>query len=331
MRIAISGLGRIGRSLLRVLLTSEALPFDLCALHDVQGAASIAYLIQNDSVRGRFSKSVVASEKGIIIGAERLDFIQSSDLPDWGAMKTDIVVDCTGRHTSKFEASRHIERGAKMVIVSAPVEGADRTVIYGFDHQSLKSEHLIISAASCTTHCLVQMLSAVKHIANIEFGLMSTVHAYTADQRLVDSPHKDLRRGRAAAINIVPTTTGAARAVSVVFPDLIGRIDGCSFRVPTPDVSLVDLTLQLSEPVAVSEMNQNFLNSARSSTILEAWSGPIVSSDILGSPASCTIDLEMTMTVGTLLKVVGWYDNEWGYANRLADILKYIADRKRFN
>jgi glyceraldehyde 3-phosphate dehydrogenase len=331
MRIAVSGLGRIGRSLVRALVTRGGLGLELSALHDIADQRSIAYLMQYDSVRGVFPKPVVTLDDVLMIGTQRIDFVQSAKVPNWESMEIDVVIDCTGSRTSRVGASKHIEHGARMVIVSAPVNDADNTVVYGYNHRSLTYDNKIISAASCTTNCLVQMLLAVKRSAKIEFGLMSTVHAYTADQRLVDSPHKDRRRGRAAALNIVPTTTGAARAVGVVIPDLLGLIDGCSFRVPTPNVSLIDLTLQLKEPIDVRDMNQSLSQSASNSLVLDARSGPIVSSDILGSPASCTIDLDMTMAVGTLLKIVGWYDNEWGYANRLVDILSYIADEDQFN
>lgn len=325
MQIAVSGLGRIGRSFIRALLLRGQAGIKLRAFHDIEQIDSIAYLLQHDSVRGTFPLPVTASSDEMIIGEQQISFAHSANPPDWGAIDIDIVVDCTGRRTSRRAAAEHLSRGAKVVLVSAPVDEPDRTVVFGYDHLMLTEKDRIISAASCTTNCLVHMLLAVQQIAQIDFGLMSTVHSYTADQRLVDGAHSDRRRGRAAAINIVPTTTGAARATGVVLTELKGRIDGCSFRVPVPDVSLVDLTLQLTEPIGVDEINQHFIKVADGSPFIAAWDGPIVSSDILGNPTSCTIDLGMTMSVGTLVKIVGWYDNEWGYANRLVDIVCYLS------
>lgn len=326
MQIAVSGLGRIGRSFTRALLLRNPANVKLKAFHDIVQLDSLVYLLKHDSVRGTFLLPILPLGDKVIIDEHDVSFFKSISPPNWGAINIDLVVDCSGQRTSRGKAIEHLQRGARAVLVSAPVDDPDRTIVYGFDHQLLTGQEKVISTASCTTNCLVHMLSTVKQIAKIEYVLMSTVHSYTADQRLVDAAHEDARRGRAAAVNIVPTTTGAARATSLVMTDLKGRIDGCSFRVPVPDVSLVDLTLQLMQPTDAKQINEQFTKTATDSSVLEAWDGPIVSSDIIGNPASCILDLGMTTTVGTLVKLVGWYDNEWGYANRMIDTLCYLEE-----
>lgn len=326
MQIAVSGLGRIGRSFIRALLARNPPRVELKAIHDVVQMDSLTYLLKHDSVRGVWSLPVLGAGDRVIIDGQEIQFLQSVSPPDWGEMNVDLVVDCTGRRTSRAKATEHLEHGAKVVLVSAPVDDPDRTIVFGYDHQLLTGQEKVISTASCTTNCLVHMLSVVQQVGQIECGLMSTVHSYTADQRLVDSAHEDARRGRAAAVNIIPTTTGAARATSLVMTELKGRIDGCSFRVPVVDVSLVDLTLQLTQPTDVKQLNEQFIKAAADSQFLDAWSGPVVSSDIIGNPTSCVLDLGMTTTVGTLVKLVGWYDNEWGYANRMIDTIGYLEE-----
>jgi glyceraldehyde 3-phosphate dehydrogenase len=323
VKVGVCGLGRIGRTFLRATAQRATTFFDVAAAADLATHEQVSYLLEHDSIRG-LSRDVQTTKEGFLLGKWPVTFVSGSSVPDWKELEVDVVLEATGRHESRVYRA-HLEAGAKCVLVSAPAEEVDATIVFGYNHEMLQGTEKAISAASCTTNCLVPMVTVLDSLAGIEAGLMSTVHSYTADQRLVDAAHVDLRRSRAAAWNIVPTTTGAARATGRVVQDMNDRLDGRSFRVPVPDVSLVDLTVLVKRAVGVEEIAEAFEIEAGKSLIMEAKSAPIVSTDILGSSASCTVDLEMTIVIGRLVKVVGWYDNEWGYANRLADLLDYMG------
>jgi glyceraldehyde 3-phosphate dehydrogenase len=325
IRVGINGFGRIGRNLFRAAKKAGA-DIDFVAVNDLGSVETMAHLLKYDSVLGRFEGDVAATDEGIKVDGDTLKVLAVRDpkeLP-WGDLGVDVVVESTGIFTSREKAAFHLDAGAPFVIVSAPSSGADATFVVGVNDDTFDAAaHKVISNASCTTNCFVPMIKVLDDAFGVEQGLMTTVHAYTGDQSLVDGPHSDLRRARAAAINIIPSSTGAARATGLVLEAMQGKLDGQSLRVPVPDGSITDFTGTLARDVTVDEVNDAFKAAAGSgplANVLEFSTAPLVSSDIVGSPASCTFDSRMTMAIGNLVKVFGWYDNEWGYSNRLVDI-----------
>jgi glyceraldehyde 3-phosphate dehydrogenase len=290
----------------------------------------MAHLLKYDSVLGVLPQTIAAVEGGISIDGKILKVVSERDpksLP-WGSLGVDLVIESTGIFTDRDKAATHLEAGAPMVIVSAPSNGADATFVYGVNHQDFhKSKHKVISNASCTTNCFVPMVKVLDDAFGVENGLMTTIHAYTGDQSLVDGPHSDLRRARGAAINITPTSTGAARATSLVLESMKGKLDGTSLRVPVPTGSITDFVANLKKPASVEEINAAFKAAADGPLkgVLEYTDAPIVSSDIVTNPHSCIFDSDLTMSMGSLVKVLGWYDNEWGYSNRLVDLTLHVG------
>ena len=324
-RIAINGFGRIGRLTFRNLIQMEGI--EVVAINDLTDNATLAHLLKYDSVHGKFPGTVSADEHFLYVNSKKIHAIAERDpkaLP-WKDMGIDIVIESTGRFTDRETAGLHISAGAKKVIISAPAKGDIPTIVLGVNDEVIHPDHSIYSNASCTTNCLAPMVKVLDDAFGVESGFMTTIHAYTADQRIQDSPHEDLRRARAAAISIVPTSTGAAKAVGLVLPHLKGKLNGNAMRVPVPDGSVTDFTATLKKPATVEEINAAF--KAASETylkgILEYCEEPIVSSDILGNPHSCIYDVDLTMVQGNTAKIVGWYDNEAGYSARLAQ----LADR----
>ena len=324
-RIAINGFGRIGRLTFRNLIQMEGI--EVVAINDLTDNATLAHLLKYDSVHGKFPGTVSADEHFLYVNNKKIHAIAERDpkaLP-WKDMGIDIVIESTGRFKDRETAGLHLSAGAKKVIISAPAKGDIPTIVLGVNDEVIHADHNIYSNASCTTNCLAPMVKVLDDAFGVESGFMTTIHAYTADQRIQDSPHEDLRRARAAAISIVPTSTGAAKAVGLVLPHLKGKLNGNAMRVPVPDGSVTDFTATLKKPATVAEINAAF--KAASETylkgILEYCEEPIVSSDILGNPHSCIYDVDLTMVQGNTAKIVGWYDNEAGYSARLAQ----LADR----
>ena len=324
-RIAINGFGRIGRLTFRNLIQMEGI--EVVAINDLTDNATLAHLLKYDSVHGKFPGTVSADDHFLYVNNKKIHAIAERDpkaLP-WKDMQIDIVIESTGRFTDRETAGLHLSAGAKKVIISAPAKGDIPTIVLGVNDEVIHADHNIYSNASCTTNCLAPMVKVLDDAFGVESGFMTTIHAYTADQRIQDSPHEDLRRARAAAISIVPTSTGAAKAVGLVLPHLKGKLNGNAMRVPVPDGSVTDFTATLKKPATVAEINAAF--KAASETylkgILEYCEEPIVSSDILGNPHSCIYDVDLTMVQGNTAKIVGWYDNEAGYSARLAQ----LADR----
>jgi glyceraldehyde 3-phosphate dehydrogenase len=333
VRVGINGFGRIGRNLFRAAKATNA-DIDFVAVNDLGSVETMAHLLKYDSVLGQFPAPVKATKTGIKAGDDELQVLSvrnPAELP-WGDLGVDLVVESTGIFTSKAKASVHLEAGAPLVIVSAPSDGADASFVYGVNHKDFDpKKHKVISNASCTTNCFVPLVKVLDDAFGIEQGLMTTVHAYTGDQQLVDGPHSDMRRARAAAINIVPTSTGAARATSLVLESMKGKLDGTSLRVPVPTGSITDFNAVLKKPATVDEINAAYAKAAKGSLkgVLRYTDEPIVSSDIVNDPHSCIFDSQLTMSMGTLVKVLGWYDNEWGYSNRLVDIIEYTGSKLR--
>jgi glyceraldehyde 3-phosphate dehydrogenase len=330
IRVGINGFGRIGRNLFRAARKAGA-DIDFVAVNDLGSVDTMAHLLRYDSVLGRLDDDIEATSEGIKVGGDTLQVLALRDpkeLP-WGDLGVDVVVESTGIFTSRDKAAAHLDAGAPYVIVSAPSSGADATFVVGVNDDTFDpSAHKVVSNASCTTNCFVPMIKVLDDAFGVERGLMTTVHAYTGDQMLVDGPHKDLRRARAAAINIVPTSTGAARATGLVLDAMQGRLDGQSLRVPVADGSITDFTGVLGREVTVDEVNEAFRAASQAGSlapVLDYSDAPLVSSDIVGSPASCTFDSPLTQAIGSLVKVFGWYDNEWGYSNRLVDIVLTVG------
>lgn len=323
-RVAINGFGRIGRLSFVALLAKKNV--EVVAINDITDTKTLAHLLKYDSVHGRFKGTVEATPDSLIVNGKTIKVLAEKDpskLP-WSAMQIDTVLESTGRFVDEAGAGAHISAGAKKVVISAPAKGNIPTIVLGVNDNSLKGEDKIFSNASCTTNCLAPMAKVLDDTFGIEKGYISTIHAYTSDQRLHDAPHSDLRRARAAALNIVPTSTGAAKAVGLVLPHLKGKLDGIAMRVPVPDGSLTDLTVILKKETTKEEINAAMKKAAESTMkgILEYVTDPIVSIDIVGNPHSCIFDSELTSCNGTLAKVVGWYDNEAGYSNRVADVIE---------
>jgi glyceraldehyde 3-phosphate dehydrogenase len=332
VRVGINGFGRIGRNFFRAVKASNA-DVEIVAVNDLGSLSTMAHLLKYDSVLGILPYDIKAVDGGISIDGKVLTVLQERDpkaLP-WGKLGVDLVIESTGIFTDREKAAQHLEGGAPLVIVSAPSNGADATFVYGINHGDYDpAKHKVISNASCTTNCFVPLVKVLDDAFGVENGLMTTIHAYTGDQSLVDGPHSDLRRARAAGINIVPTSTGAARATSLVMTEMKGRLDGTSLRVPVPTGSITDLVANLKKPASVEEINAAF-NAAASGPlkgVLEYCTAPIVSSDIVTNPHSCFFDSDLTMSMGSLVKVLGWYDNEWGYSNRLVDLTLHVGKSK---
>jgi glyceraldehyde 3-phosphate dehydrogenase len=329
LNVAINGFGRIGRAAFKIILDSHP-DLKIVAINDLTDTKTLAHLLAHDSCYGPYQYKVTGNTKGLEVKGKKYAIFAEKDpgqLP-WQKLKVDVVLECTGRFCNKESASLHLQAGAKKVIISAPAKkGGVKTIVLGVNEKKLKANDHIISNASCTTNCLAPAMAVIKEKFGVKKALMTTIHSYTADQRLVDGPHTDLRRARAAAINIVPTTTGAAVAVSETIPSLKGHFDGMAVRVPTPLASLCDIVCVLNKKTDADKVNQAFAKAAKSKLkgILEASNEELVSTDIIGNPYSSIIDLKSTKVVdGDLLKVVAWYDNEWGYSNRLVELAAFL-------
>ncbi len=324
VRIAISGFGRIGRNVLRALVEGGRKDLQVIAINDLFSAKDNAHLLKYDSVHGRFPGEIKVEGDSIDVGSGPIKVLAERDpkkLP-WKALDIDVVMECTGIFTDRDKAAAHLEAGAKRVLVSAPSKGADLTVVYGVNHDKLKPDHKVVSNASCTTNCLAPVAKVLNDLVGIKSGFMTTIHAYTNDQNVLDQAHKDMRRARAAAVNMIPTSTGAAAAVGLVLPELKGKLDGTAIRVPTPNVSVVDLKFIPGRETSVDEVNKAMEHAAKQQLkgILAVTAEPLVSIDFNHNPASATFDLTQTQIVdGRLVRVLAWYDNEWGFSNRMAD------------
>jgi glyceraldehyde 3-phosphate dehydrogenase len=332
-RVGINGFGRIGRQVLRAAKEQGVADLDFVAVNDLTDTKTLAHLFKYDSVHGTYDGDVEAGSGSIIVDGDEIKILSEKDpaaLP-WKDLGVDIVLESTGRFTDAAAARKHIDGGAKKVIISAPAKGEDITLVLGVNGDKYDAaKHTIISNASCTTNCLVPMVKVIRDNFGFRHGAMTTVHSYTNDQSILDLPHKDLRRARAAALSMIPTTTGAAKATSLVIPELKGKIDGISIRVPTPDVSFTDLTVEVEKPTTIAEINAAFRAAAEGPLfgILQYTEAELVSSDYIGNPHSCILDSKTTNVVdGTLVKVSGWYDNEWGYASRCVDLLRMVGAR----
>jgi glyceraldehyde 3-phosphate dehydrogenase len=333
IRVGINGFGRIGRQVLRASRLQEVADIEFVAVNDLTDTKTLAHLFKYDSVHRTYPGEVCAEDGSISVDGHEIRVFAEKDpaaLP-WKDLGVDLVLESTGRFTNADAAKKHIDGGAKKVIISAPAKGEDITIVMGVNETKYDAvKHTIISNASCTTNCLVPMVKVVKDAFGFVRGSMTTIHSYTNDQQILDLPHKDLRRARAAAMSIIPTTTGAAKATSLVMPELKGKIDGISIRVPTPDVSLTDLVVVVEKPVTIADVNGAFKAAADGpmSGIIAYTDEELVSSDYIGDPHSCIFDSKCTNVVdGTLIKVSGWYDNEWGYASRCVDLLRYVGAR----
>jgi glyceraldehyde 3-phosphate dehydrogenase len=331
VKIGINGFGRIGRNLFRAA-KKLGVDWDFVAVNDVTDAPTLAHLLKYDSVLGRFDGEVGTFDGGVMVDGQELRVLAVRDpaeLP-WKELGAQIVIESTGLFTDREKANKHIEAGAEKVVISAPAKGEDLTVVLGVNDEMYDpSQHNVISNASCTTNCVAPMAKVLDDAFGLEAAFMTTIHAYTNDQSILDLPHKDLRRARAAAINIIPTSTGAAKATGLVLPHLQGKLDGIAMRVPVPDGSVTDLVATLKREASVEEINAAYRAASESGPLsggrLVYTEDPIVSSDIVGSPASCTFDADSTMAMGKVAKVIGWYDNEWGYSNRLVDVVDLVA------
>jgi glyceraldehyde 3-phosphate dehydrogenase len=330
VRVGINGFGRIGRNFWRAATASDH-DIEIVAANDLGDVATMAHLLKYDSILGRLDQEVKVTGEGIEVGGKLIKILAERDpgkLP-WGDLGVDVVVESTGFFTNAADARKHVdEGGAKKVIISAPAKGEDLTVVLGANDEKYDGTQTIISNASCTTNCLAPMVKVLNDTFGIEQGLMTTVHAYTADQNLQDGPHKDLRRARGAAVNVVPTSTGAAKAIGLVIPELNGKLDGYAMRVPVPTGSVTDLTATVQKEATTESVNEAFKAAAaegRFKGILKYNEDPIVSSDIVTDPHSTIFDAPLTKVIGNQVKIVGWYDNEWGYSNRLVDLVKLVG------
>ncbi|MFD1858701.1 type I glyceraldehyde-3-phosphate dehydrogenase [Aeromicrobium camelliae] len=329
IRVGINGFGRIGRNFFRAARAAGA-DIEIVAVNDLTDNKTLATLLKYDSILGRLDADVTYDDEAIYVGEQKIAAFADRDPAnlDWASVGVDVVVESTGFFTDATKAKAHLEGGAKKVIISAPAKNEDLTVVMGVNHDLYDPEqHTVISNASCTTNCLAPMAKALHEGIGIEKGLMTTIHAYTQDQNLQDGPHSDLRRARAAALNVVPTSTGAAKAVSLVLPELKGKLDGFAMRVPVPTGSATDLTFTASRETSVEEIN-GILKAASEGALkgfLTYSEAPLVSTDIVTDPASCIFDAGLTKVIGDQVKVVGWYDNEWGYSNRLVDLVAHVG------
>jgi glyceraldehyde 3-phosphate dehydrogenase len=330
-KVGINGFGRIGRAFTR--LAAERADLEVVGINDITDARTLAHLLEFDSTYGRFSEQVEFDDQALIVGGRRIAVLSERDPAalDWGALGADIVVESTGKFRSREAAAAHLKGGARKVLISAPGKGVDLTVVLGVNSGAYDPlKHDVISNASCTTNCVAPMAKVLHDAFGVERGFMTTIHAYTGDQMLLDGPHKDLRRARSAAVNIVPTTTGAARATGEVIPELAGKLDGVAVRVPVQDGSLTDLAAVVGTEVTAQAVNEAFAAAAAAGPLaglLRYSTGPLVSRDIIGDRASCVFDAPLTQAAGTLVKVFGWYDNEWGYTARLADLAALVGSQ----
>ncbi|MFH1063765.1 MAG: type I glyceraldehyde-3-phosphate dehydrogenase [Candidatus Woesearchaeota archaeon] len=333
IKVAINGFGRIGRMVFKAGFEDPDIEFVI--VNDLTDTKTLAYLLKHDSVHGTYDKEVSSTDDSIIVDGKSIKVISEKDpekLP-WKEFDIDVVIESTGRFTHEEDAMKHITSGAKKMLLSAPCKSKDKdkpvkTVVKGVNEETLTKDDIMVSNASCTTNCLAPMVKVLEDNFGIESGFMTTIHAYTADQRIVDGPHSDLRRARSAAVSIIPTSTGAAKAIGLVIPSLAGKLDGFAARVPVPDGSLTDLTVKLKKSTTKEEINKLFkdVSEHHMKGILQYSEEPLVSSDIISNPYSCVFDSEMTKVIdGSLVKVVAWYDNEWGYSNRMIDLLKLMA------
>jgi glyceraldehyde 3-phosphate dehydrogenase len=329
VRVGINGFGRIGRNFFRAVQASGA-DVEVVAVNDLTDNKTLAHLLKYDSILGRFPAEVGYDEQNIIVGGKSIRALEERDpanLP-WKDLGVDVVIESTGFFTKAADARKHIDGGAKKVIISAPATDDDITIVMGANHEKYDpANHHIISNASCTTNCLAPLAKVLNDAFGIEKGLMTTIHAYTQDQNLQDAPHKDLRRARAAALSIIPTSTGAAKAIGLVLPELKGKLDGYALRVPVPTGSATDLTVTLAREVTVAEVQAAYKTAAEGPLkgYLVYTEDQIVSADIVTDPASCIFDATLTKVIGNQVKVVGWYDNEWGYSNRLVDLVGFVG------
>jgi glyceraldehyde 3-phosphate dehydrogenase len=333
IRVGINGFGRIGRQVVRAA-KEQGIDLDFIAVNDLTDTKTLAHLFKYDSVHRTYKGDVRAAEKSVIIDGDEIAVLSEKEpakLP-WKSLGVDIVLESTGRFTNAEQAKAHLSAGARKVVISAPAKGEDITLCMGVNHDKYDAaRHHIISNASCTTNCLVPMVKVVRDRFGFRHGSMTTVHSYTNDQQILDLPHKDLRRARAAAVSMIPTTTGAAKATSLVIPEVKGKIDGIAIRVPTPDVSFVDLVVEVERATTVEEVNAAFKSAAANGPlkgIVDYTEVELVSVDFIGNPFSCVLDARSTNVIdGTLVKVCGWYDNEWGYASRCVDVLKMVGGK----
>jgi len=332
VKVGINGFGRIGRNFFRAAYKDPSL--QIVAVNDITDAKTLAHLLKYDSVHGRFEASVEVKENAIVVNGKEIQVLACKDAADlpWGKLGVEIVIESTGRYTDRDGAGKHLAAGAKRVIISAPAKGEDATFVMGVNEKTFDpAKHFILSNASCTTNCLAPVAKVLLDTFGIERGLMTTIHAYTNDQKILDLPHKDLRRARAAGMSMIPTTTGAAKAVSLVIPELKGKLDGMAIRVPTPNVSVVDLTAELSSSATAEEVNAAMKKASEGPMkgILQYVDEPLVSIDFNHDPASSCFDALSTKVLGgKMVKVLSWYDNEWGYSCRLVDLAKYVSAAK---
>ena len=332
IRVAINGFGRIGRNVLRAAKKAGATDIDFVAVNDLTDTKTLAHLLKYDSVHGTYPGTVEVRGESLVVDGDEVRVFAEKDpaaLP-WGDLGVDIVIESTGRFTKRADAAKHIEGGAKKVIISAPAKDEDITIVLGVNEDKYDSaNHHVVSNASCTTNCLAPVVKVLLDEFGFKRGLMTTVHAYTNDQNILDLPHKDLRRARAAGMSIIPTSPGAAKATALVIPEVKGKIDGTAFRVPTPDVSVVDLTAELEKDVTAQQVNDALRAAAegRMKGVLAYEETELVSIDYTGNPASSIVDAPSTNVVGGLVKVVAWYDNEWGYSNRCVDLARFMGER----
>lgn len=329
IRVGINGFGRIGRMVFRAMMDRGG--YEVITINDLADSATLAYLLKYDSVHGRYNGTVEAVDDGLVVDGRKIDIVSVRNPADlaWGDRGVDLVVESTGIFTDGEKAAAHLEAGAKKVLISAPATNVDATIVLGVNDETLTAEHRIVSNASCTTNCLGPMAYVLHNHFGIIRGSMTTIHAYTSDQRIIDIAHKDLRRARSAAVSMIPTSTGAAKAIGDVIPELSGKLNGMAVRVPVPDGSLTDLVVQVDRVPSADEVNTAFKEAAqgRLKGVLEYCEDPIVSADIVHNPASCIFDMDLTMIIDNgLVKVCGWYDNEWGYSNRCADLLKRLSE-----
>ncbi|MGZ5399443.1 MAG: type I glyceraldehyde-3-phosphate dehydrogenase [Nocardioides sp.] len=327
VRVGINGFGRIGRNFFRAVRASGA-DIEIVGVNDLTDNASLAHLLKFDSILGRLDEDVSSTDTSIMVGAQEIAVSSERDPASlsWGKLGVDVVIESTGFFTDASKAKAHVDAGAKKVIISAPASNEDITIVMGVNHELYDpARHTVISNASCTTNCLAPMAKALHDEFTIVKGLMTTIHAYTADQNLLDNIHKDPRRARAAALNMVPTSTGAAKAIALVLPELKGKLDGYAMRVPVPTGSATDLTFEAGRETTVEEVNAA-VQKVADGRYLKYSTDPLVSTDIVTDPASCIFDAPLTKVIGNQVKVLGWYDNEWGYSNRLADLITHIGD-----
>ena len=329
IKIGINGLGRIGRMIIRSIVENKNHNIQIKHINNRTDTKNSSQLLKYDSIHGKFNADINFNEKNLFINKKKISYSRETELSkiNWKKYDVDIVLECTGKNNSKEKSNQHIKNGAKKVLVSAPCKNADKTIVYGVNHNLIKKKDLIISAASCTTNCLAPVAYVLNKKFKIEKGFMTTIHSYTSDQRILDNSHKDLRRARSAAQSIIPTSTGASKALGEIIPELKGKLEGLAFRVPTPNVSLIDLVFYSSNKLSISKINHSFKDASKKElkNILELTDEKLVSIDFNHNQCSAIVDLSLTNVVGDRMgKVSAWYDNEWGFANRMCDLVKYI-------